>query len=186
MAIAVAAALGMGVLSALGSLREGSTANAIAQMNAGVATTNASQARYAAREEAANIRRQSAYTVAAQKVAVGASGIYVNSGTASDFRTATEDQFELDALKALYNGELQATAFERQADIYRYTGKVAKKNSYFAAGFGLFNSGLGAYNAVQYAKTPMATNMSVVGGGAFNPYVSGNAIGAPAGTTPSM
>lgn len=160
----------MGVLSAFGSLQQGDQQAKIANANADISIRNAGQARYAAREEAAQIRLRSQYVTGQQKATQGATGIYVNSGTAADFRQATEEQFELDALKALYTGELQASAFEQEAVLSRYAGKMAKRNSYFAAGFGFANSSIGAYNAVQYAKTPIATNTSVMGG-VQNPYV---------------
>jgi hypothetical protein len=73
--IAALAAIGMGVVSSMFSLQQGDQQNKIANMNADVSMQNATQARYAAREEAAQIRLRSSYTVAQQKATVGASGI---------------------------------------------------------------------------------------------------------------
>lgn len=178
--IAALAAVGMGILSAAGSIMQGDATSRIANINADMSLRNAGQARYAAREEAAQIRVRSAYVTGRQKATQGGTGIYVNSGTNADFRQATEDQFELDAVKALYTGELQATAFENEAMISRYTGRLAKRNSYFSAGFSAASSSIGAYNATAYAKTPIASNPSVMGGWG-NPYLYNS---FPGTTTP--
>jgi len=152
----------MGIVGAVGSVMQGRAERAIADLNAGTEEQNAAQARYAAREEASIIRMRSAYTVGSMKATVGATGIYVNSGTNVDKIADTEAQYEHDALKALYSGEIQATAFERQANIYRYSGKVAQRQSYYQAGFGLASQGLNAYTATQYGYIPGSSNLPSV------------------------
>lgn len=136
----------MSVIGAMGSIGQGKAEKQIADANAKQAEANAAQARYAAREEAAMIRRKSAYTVGSMKATAGGTGIYVDSGSFTDKIADTESQYELDAIKALYNGELQATAFTSQANLYRYSGKVAQKQSYFQAGFGLAKNAFSMYN----------------------------------------
>jgi hypothetical protein len=126
MAFAAPLALAVGVLgagiSAAGAVESGqATANAanynaqVARNNATVANQNATYATAAGEQAAANKSMEGAARGGKIKAAEAASGIDVNTGSATKVQASQRETSQLDSETVLNNAELQAYGYRSQA-----------------------------------------------------------------------
>jgi hypothetical protein len=134
-------------MQAVGAIQQGNAANAQAKANAQAAQYNANlkvmqagveRQQAGAKEEAQ--RRRSRQMLGAQRAAIAQAGIGLG-GSALDIAEQSELMAELDSLTIRYEGELRAKGLLAQADmdrysadVYKFTGKQAKKDSFMRAG----------------------------------------------------
>ena len=139
------AAAAASVLGAIGQIQKGAFEKQIYDENAKTAELNAQYAKISAADQAFRIRYAKRITVGEQYTGFARGGVAVHSGSAADVTAETARQYELDALKAEINGNVQESAFLRQADILRRQGKFAVQSSYLAAFSNLGNTALNMY-----------------------------------------
>jgi 1-aminocyclopropane-1-carboxylate deaminase/D-cysteine desulfhydrase-like pyridoxal-dependent ACC family enzyme len=134
-------------MQAVGAIQQGNAANAQAKANAQAAQYNANlkvmqagveRQQAGAKEEAQ--RRRSRQMLGAQRAAIAQAGIGLG-GSALDIAEQSELMAELDSLTIRYEGELRAKGLLAQADmdrysadVYKFSGKQAKKDSFMRAG----------------------------------------------------
>src|SRR5207245_11769554 len=68
-------------------------------------------------------------------------------GTSVELMRSTEEQFELDALKAEYGGEVSGLGYERSAALNRFQGSVAQRAGYVGAAVAGLSGATRLYNA---------------------------------------
>jgi hypothetical protein len=91
----------------------------VAEMNARQATESADDAKQRGRSDAADIRRRTKSTVGAQRAALAAQGIDVDSGSAIELQDETEIIGEIDMTRATVNAMREAFGYNTQAIDYR-------------------------------------------------------------------
>lgn len=128
---AVAAVAGAGI-TAYGAVKQGeaakeasvATSNAanysaqVAANNALISEQNATHAEAAGRAQAEAVSLKGRETAARIKVAQAASGIDVNTGSASDVQASQAEKNELDTETVMSNAELQAYGYRTQGTGY--------------------------------------------------------------------
>ncbi len=122
-AVALTAA-GAGV-GAYSSIQAGKASEDAAKYNAKIAENNAAVAARDAAAEAAQIRRQNLLRSGKQRAAAGKAGVDL-SGSFEDVFFDTGAQGELEAMSALYAGEVTNRAFESRAIGSRFEGRQAR------------------------------------------------------------
>ena len=115
-------------------------ARAQAQYTANVNTYNAD----VAEQNAADVRKKAAYdaalqrdklkrAVGAQRLDYAAAGVELSSGSPLETMLQQVRDSELDIQATIYNGELEATEYERKAKLLRYSGQNALTTGYATA-----------------------------------------------------
>lgn len=165
--------IGSAAISTVGAISGGMAKSAQANQqaaaldrNAALADQQATQvyAQSANREEAQ--RAQAGQQLGAQRAAVAESGFNPNVGSALDTQVQSTRNAELDALQLRYQGILQGSSLEDQAQQDRYAARTARasaRNSMLAGGISAAASLLGG--VASYAKT---------GGGLFSSSTGGS------------
>lgn len=141
--LAILAAAG-GVLGAYGSLQEGQAAETAGKYNAKVARRNAYLVRQQAEAEAKQVIFTGRKVSGEMRAQYGASGVKME-GSPMDVLEESARLAEQDALNVRYQGELQAKAYEDEANMELYKGSIAKKASYLNAASSLLTGGSQAY-----------------------------------------
>lgn len=121
MALPLVLSLGGTALSVWGSLEEGRLNARQAEANAQTAEWNAKLTRLKAREDERVMRVMARKEIGRMRANFGASGIAIE-GSALDVLQESAALAENDALNIRRHGELQATAFEREAGFARAMG----------------------------------------------------------------
>lgn len=107
---------------------DGEVAQNVAEYNAKLDERKAKDAINRGQEEENKHRRKVSAMKGQQKAQFGASGIELDSGSASDILTETEMLGEYDALTIRGNAEREAQSLRDSARIERYLGKQKKKS----------------------------------------------------------
>lgn len=139
-------------LSAFGSILQGSQEAAAANYNAAVARNNAITARRSAAADAAAQRRDTSKLLGSQAAAYGASGV-LTEGSPSEVMAETARAGELEALKLLYGGDLEATNQEAQRRMFKQQARNSVLSGFLGAGSALA-SGYSSWQQSQPAKVP--------------------------------
>ena len=113
---------GIGVYSAV---QQGKAAEDAANYNAKVAENSARAAAEQAEAEARQIRRLNVLRSGAQRAGYGKAGVDL-SGSAEDVFFDTGAQGELEALSALYAGDIQSGYYQSRAIGSRFEGRQAR------------------------------------------------------------
>ncbi|MDB4261327.1 hypothetical protein N9878_00530 [bacterium] len=129
--------IGGAVMSAVGSMQQGASANAAAQYNAQVANNNAIASRQAAGEDK---KRHDRLTMKRM-------GTLRAGGASLDLLEDSAMQEELEALSILHGGEIQAQGFENTATLERAKGKAAKSAGMTGAAGALLKGSASAFSA---------------------------------------
>jgi len=143
-----------GAINAFGAIQQGDSAAKAANYNANVAGFNSQQAiRNAGMEsEAGSARaamksRETRADVGSEIAGAAGRGVSSNTGSAADVQASSTELGHLDAInirssaaKAAYGYQVQANDFSNEAALERYSGIVAKKESYVKAASSLMNS----------------------------------------------
>lgn len=159
MGVAAVAAVPV-VMGMVGGIMQGSAQRGIAESNARLAEQNATLASQAAGEQARQARVAGAVAVGREKATFGGTGIDVNSGTSIDVMRDTQAQYELDAMKAEYNGRVQVAAYTREAAMSRYQGRLAQRFGIFGAAFTGVTGATNIYTATQRGALSTSTDVS--------------------------
>ena len=153
-AIAVSAA-GTGVAIA-GQVEQAAAAEKAGKYNEAVARNNATAAAQEAQFEAERIRKRNSIILGKQKAAIAKAGI-LDTGSTLDVFYDSAIEGELDAMAALYTGDVRSGYFRSQGQIARMEGDAAKRAGYYRAGSSLLTGvgGMGQqyYNYRQQSQT---------------------------------
>ncbi len=125
-------AMGVGTaVSAVGAIKQGQSANAVAQYNAKLSKGSATAARAAAAE---NAKRE-------KRLGMKRQGDLRARGSSMDVLEDSAREEELNLLSILHGGEVQASGFGNTATLDRARGANAVTDSYFSAAGTLLKGG---------------------------------------------
>jgi hypothetical protein len=148
-------AVGQLTTSVLGGtlqIEQGLAGASIANQNAAIARQNAEAARVASREQARQIRYAGEKTLGQQRAAYGRAHL-AGGGSLIDVLMDTATQYEFDAQKAIYAGEVQARGLYHEANMLDYQAKVLRRSSLIGgvtSALGGIAYGLSAYQGGYY------------------------------------
>lgn len=125
-------------LGVFGSIEQGRDISTSLTAKAHIAERNIGIARNMAAMQAGDIRREGRLLQGEQIAAVGASGVTLE-GTPSQVISLTAKLTELEARRALYQGEISATDYTNRASVYRHEARRARSQGALGAG----SAGLG-------------------------------------------
>lgn len=125
--MAKAAAAAGTVVSTVGAIQQGKSAQNLANYNAQVAQDNAIAARQKAAFDAEAQDRQARLFAGTQRVAMAATGGELLGR--QDVVDMTTEELELENLAIRYGGEMGYRAGQQGADLARFQGKVAKQTA---------------------------------------------------------
>lgn len=152
--IAVGSQVVGGALQGYAAKKQAEIDSKVALQNADVADYQAADSEVRGGVEVGRVRRAGAEAVSAQRVALGASGVDMQSGSALDMLADTRALNEVDAQTARANAARESWGFRAQATQYRGAAARAKLQGK-AAGATTILGGLGN----------LAGLGSVIGGG---------------------
>lgn len=112
------------IITAIGAVAQGSAQSHAANVDAANAETNAAIARQDAKTKAEDIRKQGIEYQGAAKAGYGVSGVQ-QTGSVTDVLFSSAYNNEVDAQRAIYQGEAQAVGFQGQAATSRAKGSAA-------------------------------------------------------------
>ena len=159
---AIAAILGSAI-SAYSAIRQGQQAEAVGRYNARVAEQQATSARQAAAADAETKRRQLDRILGSQRARYGASGVIASEGSPLLVMMQSEEEAALDVARIRAGGAAQAYGLESEANLQRFGGRQARRQSYLSAS-GTFLQGLGSA-AGTYGKRSTGTTVPAYRGG---------------------
>ena len=131
-------------LQAIGTIANGQQAAAIGARNADVLTQQANETDRATVAREGMLRDRNAESLSQQRVAMLQNGLDPASGSALFASSQSIRNAELDALQLRYDGLMQSRAERMGADMERWKGKAAKRQSIFSAA-GQIVQGAGNY-----------------------------------------
>ena len=127
-------ATGASALVGAGSaIMQGEAAEDAAEYNAAVAENDARAAAEQSQYEAARIRDRNRRILASQRVGQAKSGLSL-TGSFQDLQMDSAIQGEMDALAAIYTGQIAAGSAQARAQLSRLEGRSAKRAGYLGAG----------------------------------------------------
>lgn len=133
-------------VSAAGTLAAGGAARADADFQAKQMEARGKEEIAASQREAEETRRNSQLLQSRQQAVAAASGAGTG-GSALETMLDTNDEGELQALTALYGGEMRKRGLQDQAAASRRSGKAAQVGSYFKAGSTILSGAGSAYKS---------------------------------------
>ncbi len=145
-------------LQAIGTLANGQQAAAIGARNADVLLQQANETDRATVGRESLLRDRNAQSLSQQRVAMLQNGLDPASGSALFASSQSIRNAEMDALQLRYDGLMQSRAERMGADMERWKGKAAKRQSIFSAA-GQIVSGGGSY--LSMGKVPGYTGSPV-------------------------
>jgi hypothetical protein len=143
--ISTVATIGASMLGAVGSIAQGQASQQAQQYNAKVAQIQATTAENQAASQSANIVDATRRKVGTAIAAGGESGIDTSEGSFRDLLANTSAFGHLDALTALYKGNVLATGYRNQAAADIYAGDQAALGGWMGAGTSLMRGVATAY-----------------------------------------
>lgn len=135
-----------GAVSAIGAINQGDAANAAAKYNARTMEQEATRSNEEAAVKAGEAARRARQALAATRAGAGANG-FAATGSIDDLLGQTERQGNLDALTAVYEGNIRAMGLRNQATLTRFEGKQAQRAGYTRALGSLFSTAGSTYAA---------------------------------------
>ena len=145
-------------MQAIGTLSNGQQAAAIGARNADVMLQQANETDRATAAREGMLRDRNAQSLSQQRVAMLQNGLDPGSGSALFTSSQSIRNAEMDALQLRYEGLMQSRAERMGADMERWKGKAAKRQSIFSAA-GQIVSGGGNYMSM--GKVPGYTGSPV-------------------------
>lgn len=144
-----------GVVSAMGGIQTGNAQKKAANYNAARDEQAAVLAIQAGKEDAKLIRLQSERSRAQSLANMAAAGVNISEGSPLLADIQAAKYAEVDAAKAEYQGELKAWGLRTDAQIERFQGEQAQKNSRWGAAGTLLQAGanFGYLTAVMKSDT---------------------------------
>lgn len=158
-------------LSLLGSVKQGQSAQSMANYQAEQANADADAARAAGRVEADRIRKAGRQQASQANAALAASGVETGEGTALRITSDITGDAEQDAYTTIINGINTGARYNAQAQADRISGKNAAQASYINAGSSLLQGGSAAYSGWKKSNsTPAASKASSTGASSNNMF----------------
>lgn len=145
-------------LQAIGTIANGQQAAAIGARNADVLLQQANETDRATVGRESLLRDRNAQSLSQQRVAMLQNGLDPASGSALFASSQSIRNAEMDALQLRYDGLMQSRAERMGADMERWKGKAAKRQSIFSAA-GQIVQGAGIYMSM--GKVPGYTGSPV-------------------------
>lgn len=152
---AILSGVGTG-MQTLGVLGMGQSARAAGEYNAALAEQNARFTRQKAKEDYRRFNISSRKQQGRMQALYAKAGVTLE-GSPGDVLDEAMDIAALDALSILHSGERQALGYKGEAEMERYAGKAAERQSYYKAAGTLLS---GADD--MYSKWPKKTKTGVV------------------------
>lgn len=149
---AVVAAAGAAT-SAVGTYASGQVRKQSEKYNAQVAQNNARLAQEQAAADAQRIREKGRRIMGAQRAALASAGVDPDAGSAVDIGYDSSVQNELDALTALYKGNVAASGSIAQSQLDTYAAKAAGIGGALGAGGTLLSGAAGTISTYNELKT---------------------------------
>ncbi len=141
-------------VSAVGTYAAGQTKKAADKYNAQVNENNAQMANQQAMAEAQKTRDRGRRLMGAQRAALSAAGVDIDSGSATDIQYDSSVQNELDALTALYKGKVSSNNSLASAQLDRYSATQAGQAGAIGAGGTLLSGAANAYGTYSAVNNP--------------------------------
>lgn len=141
-----------GVLGAVGNLQQADAQKKAANYNAGIMDDNAAFSLAAGEDQAQQALKAGREARSSIRANAGASGVQVDTGSPLLVQREAIVSSTLDAARAKYAAEVQATGYKKQAALYRFSGKQAQIAGYFGAASSLLGGGANATMAQSYAN----------------------------------
>lgn len=132
LAAAAVASIAAAGISAYGMYSQGQAQKKMAEYNAEVAANAAKSSQMQGQAEAERIRDRNARVAGAQRASFLSSGVTI-SGSASDVMYDSALEGELDAMMAIYRGDIGANQANSQAELSRMQGRAAQSASMYNA-----------------------------------------------------
>lgn len=146
--IALVLAVVAAAVSAAGMKMQYNAAEKSAKYNAKVNEQNAKTATEQSLYDAEQIRAKNKRVLGAQRAAYAASGVDPDSATSLDVAADTAQQGEMDALTAIYTGQMAATGHQSRARLNRMEAMQNRQTGNIAVAGSLLTS------ASNYAANP--------------------------------
>lgn len=156
----MAVSIGAAVISALATAYatySASQAQAAAQdYQAKVARNQQQQARDAAAIAAQNAEARMKRVLAAQRAAIGASGVMSTEGSPLLVQLDSAEEAAFDLAKIRYSGEVRATGYRAEEILQRWQAGATRRAGYIGAGASLLGGAASAYGAYSRGRTSTA------------------------------
>jgi hypothetical protein len=137
--LALAATVGGGILSGVGSLKKGQAAKEAADYNAAVDMQRAAEEKDAANAATQDYIRKGSDTVETGKALRGVTGV-TGEGSPLMVDESTVREVALGAARTLHGGELRANRLKDDATLQKMKGEAAVTASYLDAGSSLLTT----------------------------------------------
>jgi hypothetical protein len=137
--LALAATIGGGVLSGVGSIKKGQAAKEAADYNAAVDLQRAAEEKDAANAATQDYIRKGSDTLESGRALRGATGV-TSEGSPLLVDEATVREVALGAARTLHGGELRANRLKDDATLQKMKGEHAVTASYLDAGSSLLTT----------------------------------------------
>lgn len=105
----------------------------VANYNAQTAEENAAEVRKKAAYDAALQRKKIAVTIGQQRLDYASAGVELSSGSPLETMLQQARDGELDAQTLLYNGEVDASVYDKKATLLRYQAENSLRTGYATA-----------------------------------------------------
>jgi hypothetical protein len=138
------------IISAYATYSASEQAAAANRYNAKVAKNQAINAENAAGVEIANRREVYRRQMAAQRAAIGASGIEPDEGSPLLVQMDSAEQAALDLARVKYAGDVRSTVYQSEAKLQKFYAKSNVRQGYISAGASLMQGAASVYGI--YAK----------------------------------
>ena len=168
MAFSMAASAVTGVMGGMAAKKSGAANQGMADYNAALIRSQKIKAKQKANFDANRIRSAGERLKSAQRTGFAKGGVQM-TGTPLEVLGNTAADIEYDAQLSIYAGELDANAFEAQAVLKGYEGKIAKfkgdtqaKSAYVGAGVSLLGAGYAASGSTgvqKFSGSPSTASM---------------------------
>lgn len=121
-------------LRALGSIQQGNTAAAQADLQAQILRQQAKSERQQARANESQFRGDQSRAQASRRAALGASGVDPSTGSPLAVSVDIAGETELQALRIRHGGEVRSTRLQQQALLQSFAGSAAQQQGRIRAG----------------------------------------------------
>ena len=148
-------------MSAIGTLQAADARGKAADYEARISEEQAAQTQAAATEQARMVRKSGRAITGTQAALYSAAGVQSGTGTPLEIMANTAKEVELDALKTVYAGNVEAANLRRQAVLTRYGARIARREATTSAIGSLLSGGgrallIGSSGSTEKPKLNMA------------------------------
>lgn len=144
----VAAAVVAALASAYATYSTSQAQQQASRYNAKLANNQAINAQNAAKVEMDNRRELYKRQMAAQRAAIGGSGVDPSEGSPLLVQLDSAEQAALDLARVRYEGEVRSTSYQSEVNLQRFAARSARRSAnagYVAAGASVLSAAYGQY-----------------------------------------